>query len=323
MIKFERYPFIVSPEVKRLHETIDLLRGMHYTKDGDMNLLLTGESGLGKSEVLQRYELRNPRVDEEDRTRVPVLYVNVRSPKTMKALLKEILVRLGDPQRGQSGDTNDLLGRLSWLCQVCGVEVIILDEAQTLMQNRSAGYLATIADWIRDLSDGVCVPLVLAGMPWCEGYVESYEQIATRFGYRHHLKDYTVSKGFDRYVNFVAKYVTALDERSSIDASDLDFILRLFSCTAGKLRATTGILNLACSISLGGRSGLSRRHVQEAAEIKYGANDSFSASIKKITLKEVVSPSQWVNQKGYNRERHVSPVYDVYKVKDNFKLVKQ
>ena len=36
-------------------------------------------------------------------------------------------------------------------CRECGVELIILDEMQTVIQNRSPGVMASITDWFKDL----------------------------------------------------------------------------------------------------------------------------------------------------------------------------
>ncbi|MDO3380897.1 TniB family NTP-binding protein [Gilvimarinus algae] len=323
MTEKNRYPFIVSPEVRSIYRKFDMLRRVPYVSEGNLNLLLTGESGLGKSELLKRYERRNFRVDEGFRTRVPVLYVNIRSPKTMKAFLSEILISLGDPQNGVAKDSRTALKTLSMLCSTCGVELILLDEAQTLMQNRSLGVLATIADWVRDLADAVGVPIVLTGMPWCEGFVDSYEQISTRFGYRHRLDDYMVSKRFNRYVTFTGKYLAALSEDNKVDVSDKDFAFRMFSHTSGRLRATTGLLNVAHELSKEAGRPLNKQYVIGAAVLQKGDMNSFTESIGKITLQEVVSPSQWVNQKGYSRERHIPPVYDTYKVNNDYTLVRQ
>lgn len=323
MTSSQSMPFIVSPEVKAIHEKIDLLRRVSYVTDGDLNLLLTGESGLGKSEILRRYALKNPRVDESDRTRVPVLYICLQSPKTMKALLAEILIGLGDPQGGASKSTGISLKRLRDLCDVCSVEVIILDEAQTLMQNRSAGVLATIADWIRDLSNELRIPIVLVGMPWCRGFVDSYEQLETRFGYRHHLDDYSVTKGFSRYIDFVSKYLAALDSENSVDVSCKDLMLRLFAYSSGRLRATTGLLNLAHQKSMERNSALCKGLIFDAAKLKRGSGNCFSAPIGEITLREVIKPSEWVNQAGYSRERHIPPEYAYYKVKKGYRLLRQ
>ena len=137
-------PYVATGEIKHIFRVLDDLR-MGYIEEGDTNCLITGESGSGKSAAVTQYASKYPRQELEEYTHIPVLYVKLTSPGTAKAFVQQILVAIGDPQGGKwMRSKEDGFSQIKSYCRDCRVEMIILDEMQTVIQNRSAGVIASI-----------------------------------------------------------------------------------------------------------------------------------------------------------------------------------
>ena len=105
-------PFIKSPFAEQILKLFDSLRQKNEGYGVASCMLLTGESGSGKSE-LAKYDLKNnPVIEEEERTRIPVLHFELKSVSTPRDLLISLLVAIGDPQKGKNARNQDeLFGR--------------------------------------------------------------------------------------------------------------------------------------------------------------------------------------------------------------------
>jgi len=82
-------PFVTSPFVKEMLDLFDYLR-LKKSEFGTVSCaLITGESGSGKSAIAERYVSQNPSVEEEERTRIPVFYYEL---KTRLVVVKQRLI---------------------------------------------------------------------------------------------------------------------------------------------------------------------------------------------------------------------------------------
>ena len=68
-------------------------------------MLVTGESGSGKSELAKYYAKNNPKIEHVERTYIPVLHYELRSVSTPEEFLRSLLVTIGDPQCGRGPET--------------------------------------------------------------------------------------------------------------------------------------------------------------------------------------------------------------------------
>src|SRR5690606_18833790 len=137
----------------------DLLREKKSRFGVASSLLLTGESGSGKSELAKYYVKNNPPVEQSERTFIPVLHFELKSVDSPEEFLKALLVALGDPQQGMGAkNKTDLYKRLVLLLGVTGVELLILDEIQVIIEKRSAKVITGIADLFKDLIKDAAIP---------------------------------------------------------------------------------------------------------------------------------------------------------------------
>lgn len=142
------------------------------------NVVIVGETGVGKTEIAKRYLAANPEsIDPETGGIVrPVMYVDVRNSSTPKsvaqAMLRALLRRGGigedpgtsddttpdeadDPEEKEAyvfGGTPELTYRVKKQMVGQGVEVAILDEFHNTVTDNGAVRLNRIAEWVKDFA---------------------------------------------------------------------------------------------------------------------------------------------------------------------------
>lgn len=317
-------PFVVTGAIKRIIESLDDIRRGGYLKEGDTNVLITGESGSGKSELMKRYADRFPLQCREEYTYIPVVYVKLRSPTSAKAFAQQILVSMHDPQNGGGIKSREEgYRRIKLFCETCKVEMFILDELQTLIQNRSAGVISSISDWVKDLMNDTSVPVVMVGMPWCLDFVQGNDQLDTRVSYRFHLDTYYVSRLFSQFVKFIDLYSRDMDFSDGFKITDKEVAYRLFAYSSGVTRAITGIISKADRVARKEGKAMDLSCFQEVVRSQ-GVPDSgnaFLVPVQDLRLSELVRSSQWVAEKSYRKDKFKGAVFKTYRLNNNLELI--
>lgn len=172
---FARFPHVESTlsDLERLYE---------YSCDGEEpeHILVIGESGVGKSTLLQHYANRHPKIEHEEYTEVPVLYAKVPPSCSIRDLAQCLLQALGSPF-WDKGDKGQLTDQLVTLIKNCRVRLVILDEVNHLVERGGEKTHHNIADWIKTLSERVNIPFVLSGIPRSERLLHTNDQLRGRF----------------------------------------------------------------------------------------------------------------------------------------------
>jgi Cdc6-like AAA superfamily ATPase len=152
-------------------------------------LLITGESGVGKTTLCKKYVERYPRIDLTEKTKVPVLLARIPFPATPKNLVTVLLAELGDPL-SDKGTTFSKTKRLFKLLKECEVELIILDEFQHFIDRDSDKVLNTISDWLKQLINESKLPIVLVGLSESIKILEANSQLRRRFAMSDELTNF-------------------------------------------------------------------------------------------------------------------------------------
>jgi ABC-type uncharacterized transport system fused permease/ATPase subunit len=118
--------FINFPRLNRVREKIAYCHSHSKVAAEPECLLITGQTGAGKTTLCQVYGEQFPRRPTQYGIAVPVLAASIPVPATAKSLVTRLLVALGDPMAGRGTTVNQTL-RLVRLIRECGVELIILD----------------------------------------------------------------------------------------------------------------------------------------------------------------------------------------------------
>jgi len=174
--------FVDRDVTQHVFDVINSARADRHIYPEAKNVVIMGETGVGKSEIAKRYLADNQEsVDPETGNIVrPVLYVDVRDSSTPRTLARAILRRLmrrngidqdadwTDPpedaemSRKQTEDEDKrqfVEGAAAELTyqlkkQMVGqqVEVVILDEFHNTLKDEGVGTLNRVANWTRDFA---------------------------------------------------------------------------------------------------------------------------------------------------------------------------
>ena len=169
--------FVDRDETRRVFAAIDQARADRARYPEARNVVIVGDTGVGKSEIAKRYLAQNPeRIDPETGTVVrPVFYMEVRNSSTPKAVATAAMRHL--LRRGGIDDPNDPDGErlteeqedgekgryaavgvpdLTYAVkqQMVGqrVEVAFLDEFHNTVTDNGAVRLNRIAEWVKDFA---------------------------------------------------------------------------------------------------------------------------------------------------------------------------
>lgn len=211
-------------------------------------LLITGLSGSGKSTVKQQYQNRYPPVDTEDITHVPVLAVETPATPTVKSLAEYLLIALGDPL-SHRGSTEQKTLRIYHYLRLCKVELILIDEFQHFVHHGAKNQIQQVTDWLKNLIDKAAIPVVLLGLPDCEGVLKLNVQLARRFSARHDLKTFGFSTEQEQeaFRTLLKAVQSALPVRS-ICLYSPEMALRFYVATYGLIDYVCKIVDAAIQI---------------------------------------------------------------------------
>jgi hypothetical protein len=145
---------------------------------GAQGLAIVGESGTGKTSLLESFESRHEPIRRGDGMEVPVLRATVPSGPTVKSLAGKLLEALNapDPERGTE---NEKSRRLRVLMKKAGM--VMIDEFQHFYDRGKRQIMHNVADWLKVLIDDTRTTLVVAGLRSCRNVIDENEQLARRF----------------------------------------------------------------------------------------------------------------------------------------------
>lgn len=155
-------------------------------------LLIMAPSGAGKSTLGRCYHASFPREHQAERTYIPVLLVTVPSSPTSRSLAGEILEALGF-KKHHRGSAPEKTAVIYDLIVKCGVEMVILDEAQHLFYPPTVAAFRDLTDWLKNFLEISKVCLVACGLPAAEMVINSNEQLRRRFSERLRITPFSIS----------------------------------------------------------------------------------------------------------------------------------
>lgn len=210
--------------------------------------LVVGPSGSGKTTTLRSYADRFPPVSESERDRLPILLVEAPARATPKGLAEVMLSALGDPAPSK-GTLQSMTRRVEGLLRARGVELVMLDEFQHLIDRQKSTNLVAYdaADWIKGLLNTQICPVVLSGTELAIKVIEANEQLQRRcmsvisldalpFGTREECAYFQgILEAFDTVLPF---------ERPS-DLSKLELAARIHAATGGLIGRVASLLTSA------------------------------------------------------------------------------
>jgi Cdc6-like AAA superfamily ATPase len=214
-------------------------------------VLITGETGTGKTTAAKLYEKKFPRRETREGTKVPVLSAAIPVPATVKSLATKLLVKLGDPAAERGTAVNQTL-RIQRLVKSCGVELIVLDEFQHFIERESQKILTTVSDWLKEQINETRLPMVLIGLPSSKEVLDANAQLKRRFSTVMSLDPFGWETP-EQKQDF-RKFLRAVEERLPLphrsNLHDVDTAFRFICATGGMIASVMQLTRRATAMAI-------------------------------------------------------------------------
>jgi hypothetical protein len=214
-------------EIADLHE-----RWRSNANPGGM--LMYGQSGSGKTTVLDYYVEQFPRKNKQGVIQIPVLKVLTPESPTVKSLAEQILIALGDPA-AERGSAATKTRRIAHLFNKCSVEMLILDEFHHFYESHRVSEGRKVSDWLKNLLSDCKIPILLCGLPRSIAALNANIQLRRRFSAPHHLREFSFGTEDDQleFRGLLKEMEAHLPVRARAPLSDPDIARRFFVASAG------------------------------------------------------------------------------------------
>lgn len=290
--------YVVYP---RLQELGDLIADCHEASKVAAEpqcMFLTGASGVGKTSLIQHYLSQHPPTDELDRFHVPVFHAEIPAKATIKGVATALLDSLGDPAPDR-GTTVTQGQRLAHLIKHCGVELILLDEFQHLIDNKTKRVIQDVSDWLKSLINKTRVPMVLIGMPESEGILEANPQLERRFIARRRLSPFSWKTEHDQleFRKFLAEVEKKLPLETTSRLAQMALAFPIYIASEGTAAKVMTLVKQASRIAIqNGDKKLDASHFTLAYEQRNISGDKLPNNPFGVSMNVILS---WKMTKAY------------------------
>ena len=257
---------VMHTQVKVIFNDFDELRQNRKLQSDQQCMLLTGDTGAGKSHLIHHYKKTVLATQNYSRNTVPILISRILKGKGLEATLIQVLADLdlfGSNQRKKRGEKPNLTKKLIEALIKAEVELLIINEFQELIEFKNRQERQYIANELKLISEAAKVPIVLVGMPWAELIAEE-PQWSSRLLRRRRLDYFSLHK--DK--NYFIRYIKGLANRMLFDEApilgDKHTVAALFSACRGENRSLKNLLSESLKIALMSNESLDKKHLSLA-----------------------------------------------------------
>lgn len=232
-----RYPIfnaILSDMERCLTESPDLRE--------PLCMLITGETGVGKSTLIDTFHDMHPSQNTDDGIETPVLVASVPLPATIGGLFSSVLYAMGAPFPDR-GNIEFKRRRLIELLKRCRTRLVILDEFQHLVERGTRQRIEAVADATKSLINQSGIPFILVGMPAAHSVLEYSPQLAGRFPLRPKLPSFHWLERPSDFERLLACFEQALPFEKPSGFCDDTLPARFYLATGGNFRSFTTLIH--------------------------------------------------------------------------------
>lgn len=316
--------FIEYKQITDIYNVFDRLM-FNCTVGGEQqSLLLTGDTGSGKSALINHYLQRFPKIQNRWAD-MPVLNTRIpgkiKEQNTLERFLLDLDSTVSNRVKRSNREGSLLTSVIKTLIRK-KVRLIIVNEIQELIEFKDAEERQTIANTFKMISEDASVSFVLVGMPY-SSLLADESQWNSRLGWRRHL-DYfhlfkteelengkiLLSPNEDGKIHF-AKFVAGLAARMGFaqrpNLTSDDILLPLFAVCHGECRALKHFLSDALLNTLSKSANtIDIDILSDTFDFKYPSIkvNPFKCELKELNIRELRSET-WYDQKAQFKEDRI------------------
>lgn len=223
---------------------------IEYVREGGQEpvcLALVGESRTGKSRCIEGIMREYPMARTASGIVAPVVAIRVPPKPTVKSLVEQFLVKLGDPG-WHKGTEMDKTARFIRLARECEVDALALDEFHHFYDKASHKVQHHVADWMKNIVSDTNVALIAIGLRSLQSVIDQNEQLAGRFSAPVEMPRFNWSDPElrEEWVGILAGFDEILGVHFDLPAlSDELMAFRVYCATGGLIGYLTNILRQA------------------------------------------------------------------------------
>lgn len=254
-------------------------------------VLIHGESRAGKTTALDMWSRRHPVEEVNGIPKTKFLSLSFPKSVTMAQVTEDLLRKLGDPFPFK-GSVSTRRARFIEMLRKRGVEVLIFDESQNILTDRSTSTVNNICAWIRDLMDPKIYNLavVLAGLDSTRQIIDYDESVENRFFRPVNLQAFGAAAEHD--LRSLRAILRALERHyevaSSVDLSSSISAARFFLSSRGLIGLIVDLVERAGEYAI--RDGrdrltlgdLARAHDLFITKAIEGVGNPFTADVARV-----------------------------------------
>lgn len=235
--------FVSTPSFEAAWDKLAACHASFNSRHGPQHLRLLGQTGVGKTYLFKRYLAEHPRRPLDDREIVPVLLVPIPSTPTAAGVYGAILTALGVvANRNRTPD--QLRDRVITLIRNLGVEILLLDEINHLVDRGRRRTHESVTDLIKQLVEAIEIPTVFAGASRSAQLFDTNAQLRSRVTASHFLEPFDLEERFMELRGFILSWMERSHPPDQAEwLSSEDLATRIFYATDGMQRQLALLLN--------------------------------------------------------------------------------
>ncbi|WP_028116284.1 TniB family NTP-binding protein [Ferrimonas senticii] len=283
--------FVESPIVTQIFDDFERLRFNKQLGGTQQCMLITGDTGTGKTELIKHYVRLVPQRQNGGYSHRPILLSRIPSNANLDSTLIQLHVDLGQPfnaSRRSKGNDQALTESLVRLLSKCHTELIIIDEFHELLEFQSEASRAGIANRLKFISEKAEIPIVLVGMPWAAKIADE-PQWGRRLVNRRMIPYFKLSDNPADFVKFLMGLAQCMPFASRPKLEEQHTTYALFASSAGRISFLKEFLYEATKLALlDGAETLTPVHMSKTFRLWSPENSNpFDLSVDKIMAAEV------------------------------------
>lgn len=143
-------------------------------------LLVLGDSGVGKTTILTSYAKKRARIELEEKTLVPALFVEMPGSPSLEAAVDAFLEAYDPCYCRRREKQADKTRRLIRLITEAQTEIILVDELHNYVAAANKNQKSLLTNWFKSLMNRVPVSIIGAGTPDVLNLLDGERQLKSR-----------------------------------------------------------------------------------------------------------------------------------------------
>ena len=319
--------FITYPPIDEIISYIEKCLLDSNNRNQPLCLLITGDTGSGKSEIGKQLTKLFPRKDDGVISKIPLLYSQVFGSSKPKDLSSKMLHDLGDPAFNRGNDKEIRQRLIDMLSdEEVGNMGVFLDEIHGLIDTDNQSVIFSTGEALKDIIIGSGSFFIAAGMPWSTIILKTNRQLARRFKKTINIPfiDIRSQDDLDIFVNILEECDRYLPFKNDFLSIDDDIIIKMFASCAGRTGDLFDIIKWAAIEALNNnQKSINLENLASAFEVEGDSllitDNPFSYSNNdKLPIKILTKQSAWLREeeRSHGEKRIRDAIFENFSVSE-------